>query len=60
MHNKEPNRRFAGIRTRNSIGLLCCSYNLNKLQISSHIQEISNGSDAYSSKYGNVLIMGDK
>ena len=34
-------------------------YNPSKLQIASHIQEISNGIDAYRKKYGNILIMGD-
>ena len=47
------------IRIRNSIWLLCCSYNPTKLQIASHIQEISNGTDAYCNKYENILIMGD-
>ena len=47
------------IRIRNSIWLLCCSYNPSKLQIASHIQEISNGTDAYCKKYENMLIMGD-
>ena len=46
------------IRIKNSIWLLCCSYNPNKLQVASHIQEISNGIDAYFSKYENILIMG--
>ena len=47
------------IRVRNSIWLPCCSYNSNKLQIASHIQRISNGSDAYCNKYENILRMGD-
>ena len=47
------------IRIRNSIWLLCCSYNPSKLQIASHVQEISNGIDAYCKKYENILIMGD-
>ena len=47
------------IRTRNSIWLLYCSYNPDKLQIASYIQEISNGIDAYCSKYKNILTMGD-
>ena len=46
------------IRIKNSIWLLCCSYNPNKLQVASHIQEISNGIDAYFNKYENILIMG--
>ena len=46
-------------RIRNSIWLLCCSYNPRKLQIASHIQEISNGIDASCKKYENILIMGD-
>ena len=50
---------FVEIRIRNSIWLLCCSYNPSKLQIASHIQEISNGIDAYCEKYENILIMGD-
>ena len=50
---------FVEIRIRNSIWLLCCSYNPGKLQIASHIQEISNGIDAYCKKYENILIMGD-
>ena len=50
---------FVEIRIRNSIWLLCCSYNPNKLQIASHIQEISNGIDAYCRKYENILILGD-
>ena len=50
---------FVEIRIRNSIWLLCCSYNPSKLQIASHIQEISNGIDAYCKKYENILIMGD-
>ena len=47
------------IRIRNGIWLLCCSYNPNKLQIASYIQEISNGIDTYVHKYKNILIMGD-
>ena len=47
------------IRIRNNIWLLCCSYNPSKLQIASHIQEISNGIDAYCKRYENILIMGD-
>ena len=47
------------IRIGNSIWLLCCSCNSNKLQIASHIQEISNGLDAYCNKYESILIMGD-
>ena len=47
------------IRIRNSIWLLCCSYDPSKLQIASHIQEISNGIDPYCKKYENILIMGD-
>ena len=47
------------IRIRNNIWLLCCSYNPNKLQIASHIQEISNGIDGYCNNYENILIMGD-
>ena len=46
------------IRIRNSIWLLCF-HNSNKLQIASHIQKISNGTDAYCNKYENILIMGD-
>ena len=47
------------IRIRNSIWLLCCSYNPNKVQIASDIQEISNGTDTYCNKYENILTMGD-
>ena len=47
------------IRIGNSIWLLCCSYNPDKLQIASHIQEIPNGIDAYCNKYENILIMDD-
>ena len=43
----------------NSTWLLCCSYNPNKLQTASLIQEISNGIDAYCNKYENILIIGD-
>ena len=50
---------FVGIRIRNSIWLLCCSYNPNKLLIASHIQKISNGINAYCNKYENILIMSD-
>ena len=50
---------FVEIRIRNSTWLLCCSYNPNKLQVASHIQEISNGIYAYCNKYENILIMGD-
>ena len=47
------------IRIRNSIWLLCCSYNPNKLQIASHFQEISNGIDAHCNKDENILMMDD-
>ena len=47
------------IKIRNSIWLLCCSYNPHKLQVAPHLQEISNGIDAYCNKYENVSIMGD-
>ena len=47
------------IGIRNSICVLCCSYNPSKLQIASNIQEISNGTDAYCKKYENILLMGD-
>ena len=50
---------FVEIRTRNSVWLLYCSYNPDKLQIASHIQEVPNEIDAYCSKYKNILIMGD-
>ena len=50
---------FVEIRIRNSIWLLCCSYNPSKLQTASYIQETSNGIDAYCKKYQNILIMGD-
>ena len=50
---------FVEIRIRNNIWLLCCLHNPSKLQIASHIQEISNGLDAYYEKYENILIMGD-
>ena len=50
---------FVEIGIRNSICLLCCSYNPSKLQIASNIQEISNGIDAYCKKYENILLMGD-
>ena len=50
---------FVEIRIRNSIWLFYCSYNPSKLQIASHIQEISNGIDAYCNKYENILIIGD-
>ena len=43
---------FVEIRIRNSIWLLCCSYNPSKLQIASH-------NDAYCKKYENILIMGN-
>ena len=57
--NNQIEAFFAEIRIGNSEWLLCCSYNPNKLQIASHIQEISNRMDAYCSKYDNMLIMGD-
>ena len=57
--NNEIEAFFVKIRIRNSIWLLCCSYNPNQLQIASHIQEISNGIDAYCNKYESILIMGD-
>ena len=60
MHHKEPNRSFfVEIRIQNSVWLLCCSYNPNKLQTASHLQEISNGTDAYCNKKEGILIMGD-
>ena len=50
---------FVEIRVRNSIWLLCCSYNPNKLQTASHLQEVSNGTDVYHNKYESILIIGD-
>ena len=44
---------------RNSIWLLFCSYNPNKLQIASHSQEISNRINTYCNIYENIWTMGD-
>ena len=50
---------FVEIGIRNSIWLICCSNNRNKLQIASLTQKISNGIDAYCNNYENILEMGD-
>ena len=47
------------MKIKNIKWLLCCSYNSNKLQIAFHLQEISNGINAYCNKYEGILIMGD-
>ena len=47
------------MKIKNIIWLLFCSYNSNKLQIAFHLQEISNGINAYCNKYESILIMGD-
>ena len=47
------------MKIKNIIWLLCCSYNSNKLQIAFHLQEISNGINAYCNKYESILMMGD-
>lgn len=39
--------------------LRCCSYNPNKLQVFSQLQELLNGIDTYCSKYENNLLLGD-
>ena len=46
---KEP--FFKKIRIKINKWLLCCSYNPNKLQILSQLQELSNRSDSYYNKY---------
>ena len=39
--------------------LINCSYNSNKSEIKKHLTALRNSSDLYSSKYTNILILGD-
>ena len=39
--------------------LLCCSYNPNKSMLGSHIEALSKSLDLYSTKYSNILVIGD-
>ena len=50
---------FTEIRIKSSKWLPCCSYNPNKPQISSHLQELSNGIDTNCNMYENILFIGD-
>ena len=50
---------YVEINLRKQKWLICCSYNLNKYNISKHIKELSKIIDLFSSVYENVLLMGD-
>ena len=39
--------------------LVCCSYNPNRINVSTHLEQIKKALDMYSKKYENILLMGD-
>ena len=47
------------INLRKKKWLLCCSYNPNKNLISTHLNEVGRHLDLYSTKYDNILLLGD-
>ena len=50
---------FIGLNLRKRKWLLCCSYNLHKNLIVAHLREIQVALDVLSSKYENIIIIGD-
>ena len=50
---------FIGLNLRKRKRLLCCSYNLHKNLIVAYLREIQVALDVLSSKYENIIIIGD-
>ena len=50
---------FIELNLRRKEWLLCCSYNSKYSQISHHLKEIGKYLDVLTSKYDNMILMGD-
>ena len=50
---------FIELNLRRKKWLLCCSYNPKYSQISHHLKEIGKDLDVLTSKYDNIILMGD-
>ena len=50
---------FVELNLRNKKWLICCSYNPKKALISDHLSALSKTTDVYTSKYDNLLFLGD-
>ena len=50
---------FNEIKVNTCKWLVCCSYNLNSINVSTHLEQIRKALDIYSKKYENILLMGD-
>ena len=50
---------FIELNLRRKKWLLCCSYNPKYSQISHHLKEIGKNRDVLTSKYDNIILMGD-
>ena len=50
---------FIEINLRRKKSLLCCYYNPKYSQISHHLKEIGKNLDVLTSKYDNIILMGD-
>ena len=50
---------FTEIKVNTCKWLVCCSYNPNRINVSTHLEQIKKALDIYSKKYENILLMGD-
>ena len=50
---------FVGILLRKKKSLINCSYNPNKINMKNHVKTINRTLDAFSTKYENILLLGD-
>ena len=50
---------FTEIKVNTCKWLVCCSYNPNRINVSTHLEQIRKALDIYSKKYENILLMGD-
>ena len=50
---------FIEIILKSCKGLICCSYNPDRINVATHQDEIGKALDTYSSKYENTLLIGD-
>ena len=50
---------FIEILLKSCKWLICCSYNPNRINVATHLDEIGKALDTYSRKYENTLLIGD-
>ena len=50
---------FVEINIRKKKGLICCSYNPHKSNISNYLHHLDKGLDVYLKHYNNLLVLGD-